>query len=88
MYSKTVTVLNEQGMHMRPAQLLADKAGQFTSNITLRSGEDEEIDVKSILGLLALGLEKGTSVTLTAEGEDEQQAVETLAQLFEQGFGE
>jgi phosphocarrier protein HPr len=88
MYTKTVMIINEEGMHMRPAQLLTDKAAQFTSHITLRSGEDDEIDAKSILGLLGLGLEKGSIVTLAAEGADEQQAVEALAQLFEQGFGE
>ena len=87
MYTQQVTIINEQGMHMRPAQLLTDKASQFESTIMLVVNGDE-VDAKSILGLLGLGLEKGTVLTLSAEGSDEEAAVKALAELFEQGFGE
>jgi phosphocarrier protein HPr len=88
MYEKKVTIQNEEGMHLRPAQMLTEKASQFSSHITLHTSDDDVVDVKSILGLMALGLDKGSLVTLAAEGEDEQQAVEALAELFEKGFGE
>jgi phosphocarrier protein HPr len=88
MYTKKVTIINEEGMHMRPAQLLTEKAGQFSSEITIHADEGQAADAKSILGLMSLGLDKGTVVTLTAEGDDEKEAVETLAKMFDQGFGE
>ncbi|PZE21149.1 HPr family phosphocarrier protein [Paenibacillus xerothermodurans] len=88
MYSKTVTVVNPEGMHMRPAKMLADKATNFSSEITLHTADEQEVNAKSVLGIIGLGLEKGASVTLAAEGEDEQQAVETLSEMFANGFGE
>jgi phosphocarrier protein HPr len=88
MYIKQATIVNEEGMHMRPAQLLTEKASKFTSHITLTTDENDVIDVKSILGLMSLGLAKGSVVTLKAEGEDEQQAVDALAEFFAEGFGE
>ena len=88
MYTKKVTIMNEEGMHMRPAQLLTEKAAQFSSEITLHTSEDQSADAKSILGIMALGLDKGTVVTLTAEGDDEKEAVETLADMFDKGVGE
>ncbi|UUZ82186.1 HPr family phosphocarrier protein [Paenibacillus sp. P26] len=88
MQSKSITIRNEEGLHLRPAQMLADKAGQFESDITLHGADGVEANVKSVLGIIALGLEKGAEVTLTAEGPDEEQAVSELAGLFEQGFGE
>jgi phosphotransferase system HPr (HPr) family protein len=89
MVTQTTTIQNEQGFHLRPAQLFSELAGKFESDITFTvTGEDDEINPKSILGLMALGLEKGTSVTITAEGPDEEDAVKALIGLIDSGFGE
>jgi phosphocarrier protein HPr len=88
MYTRRATIMNDQGMHIRPAQLLTEKAAQFSSEITIHSGEGQDADAKSILGIMSLGLEKGAVVTLTAQGDDEKEAVETLAEMFTKGFGE
>jgi phosphocarrier protein HPr len=89
MVSQTATIQNEQGFHLRPAQLFTECASKFESDITLTvSGMDDEINPKSILGLMSLGLEKGTSVTISAEGSDEEQAVAELVALIDSGFGE
>jgi phosphotransferase system HPr (HPr) family protein len=89
MVTKTTTIRNEQGFHLRPAQLFTELANKFESEITFTvTGMDDEINPKSILGLMSLGLEKGTSVTITAEGPDEEQAVSELVGLIESGFGE
>ncbi|MFC0214563.1 HPr family phosphocarrier protein [Paenibacillus chartarius] len=89
MVTKTTTIQNEQGFHLRPAQLFTELANKFESELNFSvAGQDDEIDPKSILGLMALGLEKGTAVTVTAEGPDEEQAVNELIALIESGFGE
>lgn len=88
MISTTITIENAEGLHLRPAQMLADAAGKFASDITLRTGDGGEANVKSVLGVIALGLEKGATITLTADGEDEAAALEAVAELFAKGFGE
>jgi phosphocarrier protein HPr len=89
MVTQTSIIQNEQGFHMRPAQLFTELANTFQSEITMTAtGEDDEINPKSILGLMALGLEKGASVTISAEGPDEAEAVAALAALIASGFGE
>jgi phosphocarrier protein HPr len=88
MFTLTTTIQNEQGFHLRPAQLFTETAGKFESDITLTASDNEEIDPKSILGLMSMGLGKGDSVTISAEGPDEEAAVRELVQLIETGFGE
>lgn len=89
MLTKQVTIKNEAGFHIRPAQLFTEKAGAFQSYIAVQpDGQDAKIDGKSILGLMTLGLSKGSLLTITADGPDEAEAVETLARLVEEGFGE
>ncbi len=89
MLEKQVTIQNEAGFHIRPAQLFSEKAGSFQSAITVKpEGQDAAIDAKSILGLMTLGLSKGSMMIITAEGPDEESAVDTLARLVEEGFGE
>lgn len=84
MYSKEIVVCNPTGLHARPASRLVAKAGKFKSKITLRRPEDDSgHDVKSILMLLALGLSKGEKGILSAEGDDEEQAVNELAAFIE-----
>jgi phosphotransferase system HPr (HPr) family protein len=85
--SRTVTVLNPQGLHARPADMLVRLASKFESNILI--GKDGElVDCKSILSILTLGAGQGTELSLTADGEDAADAIESIAQLFEVGFEE
>lgn len=89
MYKKTTTILNKSGLHARPASDFVKEAGKFGSKITIRRlDEDEEANAKSIVFLLSLGIGQGVEVELSAKGEDEQQAVDSLVALIESGFGE
>lgn len=89
MYQKIVTVRNESGLHARPASVFTAEAKRFQSAVTIRrAGGEAGVNAKSMVKLLALGICKGQPVELTAEGPDEAEAVEALAALIEQGFGE
>ncbi len=87
MVEKKVQITNRLGLHARPAALVVQRANKFKSEITLQK-EDLEVNAKSILSVMALAAEMGSLVTIKAEGEDEAAAVEELAKLFEQKFGE
>lgn len=82
---KQVKVVNAQGLHARPADMVARCAGRFESQIELVKG-NEPVDGKSILSLLTLAAEQGTLLSISAVGPDADEAVEALAALFEQGF--
>jgi phosphotransferase system HPr (HPr) family protein len=81
----TLTVAHPQGLHARPASLLVEKAQGFSSSITVKLGE-VEADGKSILSVLTLGAEQGSSVTIRASGVDADKAIEALRMIIEQGF--
>ncbi|MGE7826909.1 HPr family phosphocarrier protein [Paenibacillus sp. NPDC093718] len=87
MFAQTVTIQNEQGFHVRPAQLFSEKAGQFGGEVHLKS-EGRSADCKSMLELMTLGIEQGAVVTIEANGDGEQEVVEALVQLVESKFGE
>jgi len=84
---RSVRVLNRQGLHARPADLLVRCASGYQSEIFLHKGP-EQVDCRSILSLLTLGATEGTELTITAEGADAPQALEAVSQLFDQGFHE
>lgn len=85
--SRTVTVRNPQGLHARPADMLVRLASKFQSTILI--GKDGElVDCKSILSLLTLGAGEGTELSLSADGSDAAEAIESIAHLFEVGFDE
>jgi phosphocarrier protein len=87
MTSRTVTVVNQLGMHARAAAKFVHLAGRFQSRIVVgRQGRD--MDGKSIMGLLLLAAARGTAITIAADGHDELDAVTALAALVETGFGE
>lgn len=89
MHSTQATIKNESGLHIRPAQAFSAKAMQFQSTILVKpEGTSIEVDGKSILGLMTMGLGKGTVITIQADGPDEQEAVKQLAAFVESGFGE
>ncbi|BBH24160.1 PTS sugar transporter [Paenibacillus baekrokdamisoli] len=89
MYSQKVVIQNDAGFHIRPAQLFTEKAIQFQSTIMIMpEGTTIEANAKSILNLMTLGLEKGSVITIQAEGPDETEAVAELSELVKSGFGE
>jgi phosphocarrier protein len=83
----TLTVEHEVGLHARPASLFVQNASRFKSVIKVRH-DDKEVNAKSILGLLTLGVNKGAVITICADGEDEIQAIDTLTQLVADNFGD
>ena len=87
MVSKEIVVQNQVGLHARPATFFIQKANEFTSSIWI-SREDRKVNAKSLLGVLSLGVTRGTSITLTAEGADEEVAVNELADLVQSNFAE
>ncbi len=82
---KTVTISNPQGLHARPAELLARLAMQFESSVEV-SRNGQTVDAKSILNVLTLGAGQGSEVTLQAQGADAQDAVEALVRLIQNDF--
>ncbi|MGB7060764.1 MAG: HPr family phosphocarrier protein [Candidatus Zixiibacteriota bacterium] len=87
MVEREIQVTNKLGLHARPAAMLVQTASKFRSEIRLKK-DDVEANAKSILSVMMLAAEMGSSVLIKAEGEDEQQAVETLVKMFEEKFGE
>ncbi|MFA4842375.1 MAG: HPr family phosphocarrier protein [Candidatus Omnitrophota bacterium] len=80
---KKITVKNKQGLHARPAALFVQLANKFDSRITLRRDDDkEEVNGKSIMGILMLGAEKGSVIIIEAEGIDAQRALSELENLL------
>lgn len=87
MPEKTVTVSNEMGLHARAAAAFAQLSTQFNSEIFVFC-RDIEVDGKSIMGVMMLAAPSGSNLTIRAEGEDAQMAVEQLAALVSNRFGE
>lgn len=87
MYEKTVVIQNKLGLHARPAANFVMAAKRFKSAIRLQH-EGETLDGKSMIAILGAGLVQGTELVLSAEGEDEREAVDTLCTAIEGGLGE
>ncbi len=87
MYVKDVTINNQVGLHARPATFFIQKANEFKSSIWVER-EDRRVNAKSLLGVLSLGIIKGTTVSLIADGPDEEAAVEALVELVNTDFDE
>ena len=75
------------GLHARPATFFIQKANEFKSSIWIEKDE-RRVNAKSLLGVLSLGIVKGTTVTLVADGADEQEAIDTLTALINSDFSE
>ena len=82
MISRDVTINNNGGLHARPATYFIQKANEFKSGIWVEK-EERRVNAKSLLGVLSLGIMKDTTVTLIADGSDEKEAVDALAELIE-----
>ena len=87
MVSKEIVVQNQVGLHARPATFFIQKANEFTSSIWI-SRDERKVNAKSLLGVLSLGVTRGMTVTLTADGADEETAIEELASLVATNFAE
>ena len=87
MYMKEVTVNNQVGLHARPATFFIQKANEFKSSIWVEKDE-RRVNAKSLLGVLSLGVVKGTTINLIADGVDEKEAVDALVELFDNNFDE
>ena len=79
--------MNRAGMHARPAADFVKLAGGFAANVTIKK-DGLEVNGKSIMGVLMLAAEQGSTLKLTASGEDAEAAVEALADLVKRGFEE
>lgn len=93
MKSKKVTVINQTGLHARPGSTFVGAASKFESKIQIKKLDGQENVVKegnakSIVMLLSMGLSKGTTIEIEADGADEQEAVEQLTELVASGLGE
>lgn len=87
MIEKEITVTNRLGLHARPAAKVVQTASEFKSEIVLKR-DDLQVNGKSIMGVMMLAAEMGSKILIRAEGEDEIRAVEALASLFQDKFGE
>ena len=87
MYTQEITVNNEVGLHARPATFFIQKANEYKCSIWVERDE-RRVNAKSLLGVLSLGIVKGTTITLIADGVDEKEAVDALTSLIESNFGE
>ncbi len=93
MKESTVMVNNKVGLHARPASLFVQAAAKYTSNIQVSCQDPDtkelrKANAKSILGVLTLGVFQGMDITIHADGEDEEQAVQVLVELVVNNFGE
>lgn len=85
MKTAQVTINHSSGLHARPAAVFVKTAASFRSTITIKAGE-KQANAKSIVSVLTLGAKQGTLLTITAEGEDEDQAIAALTHLIETNF--
>jgi phosphocarrier protein len=88
--SRDIIVSNTLGLHARPAMQFVDTANQFQSTITVIKGGEEpyEADGKSVMQMIILAATQGTPLLIRADGEDADKAVQSLAKLFADKFGE
>ena len=87
MTSKTLTITNAQGFHMRPAGAFAAAMAKFNSNVTIKfNGSD--VNGKSLINIIAAGIKCGSTIEIVCEGDDENAALDSAVALVESGFGE
>jgi len=87
MYLKEVVVQNQVGLHARPATFFIQKANEYKPNVWVEKDE-RNVNAKSLLGVLSLGITRGASITIVAEGPDEEDAVSGLVDLISSNFSE
>lgn len=87
MPSIELEITNKVGLHARPAALFVQESNKYKSTIMVKKDE-KEASAKSILGMLTLGVNRGSKITVTAEGEDACEALEAIKALHARNFGE
>jgi len=87
MVIRSVTINNQVGLHARPATFFIQKANEYKCSIWVEK-DDRKVNAKSLLGVLSLGIVCGTTISIIADGTDEQAAVDTLADLVNSKFEE
>lgn len=87
MLRKDVTITNNIGLHARPATFFIQKANAYKSSIWVEK-EERKVNAKSLLGVLSLGIAKDMTITLIADGQDEESAINGLIELINTGFVE
>ncbi len=87
MVSKTITVQNQVGLHARPATFFIQKSNEFKSSIWIEKDE-RRVNAKSLLGVLSLGITKGTEIKIVTDGVDEEDAINALEALIESNFSD
>ena len=87
MTTKTLKIKTESGIHARPAAMFVKMANKFPCEIFVQK-DDQEINGKSIMGIMMLALTKGTTITIKADGQKEKEAVKKIADLIENDFDE
>ncbi|MEE1225457.1 MAG: HPr family phosphocarrier protein [Clostridia bacterium] len=87
MVSNEVVVQNSVGLHARPATFFIQRANEFKSSVWVEKDE-RRVNAKSLLGVLSLGIVKGTKISIIADGSDEEEAVKTLVELILSNFSE
>lgn len=87
MITKEVKISNAIGLHARPATFFIQKANTYHSTIWVEK-DDRKVNAKSLLGVLSLGIAKGMTIMLVADGADEELAIEGLSELINTGFEE
>ena len=87
MVSKEVVINNQVGLHARPATFFIQKANEFKCSIWVEKDE-RRVNAKSLLGVLSLGIVKGTAIHILADGPDEEEAAASLSALIASDFAE
>ena len=87
MVSQKITIVNPQGLHMRPAGVFAKAMAQFASDIKINFN-GKETNGKSLLNIIGAGIKCGSEIELVCEGADEEQALKTAIEMIESGLGE
>ena len=87
MISRDIVITNTSGLHARPATFFIQKANCYKSTIWVEK-DDRKVNAKSLLGVLSMGIAKGMTVTLIADGQDEETALNGLSALIESGFAD
>ncbi|WP_066192454.1 MULTISPECIES: phosphocarrier protein HPr [Gracilibacillus] len=85
---RTVTITDETGVHARPATVLVNKAGSFSSDMNLEYN-GKSINLKSIMGVMSLGIPQGAEIKIVADGSDEEEAINAIIDVIKsEGLGE
>ena len=87
MIQREVMITNNSGLHARPATFFIQKANTYRSGIWVVK-DDRKVSAKSLLGVLSIGIAKGMTITIVADGDDEDAAIKGLVELIESGFND